>query len=128
MDKKIRKTHQSESEQKQSDKNQDIPDLKKTQRRARRTKVILSSVSVKQKIRRIGSNRLKTHHSEVKIKSIESKKLKKSIKVKRITNQSEWKLEINKVKVKSIESKIKEINQSKENHKSIGVKIGNQSV
>ena len=67
MDKKIRKTHQSESEQKQSDKNQDIPDLKKTQRRARRTKVILSSVSVKQKIRRIGSNRLETHHSEVKI-------------------------------------------------------------
>ena len=82
MDKKIRKTHQSESEQKQSDKNQDIPDLKKTQRRARRTKVILSSVSVKQKIRRIGSNRLETHHSEVKVKSIESKKSKKSIKVK----------------------------------------------
>ena len=50
MDKKIRKTHQSESEQKQSDKNQDIPDLKKTQRRARRTKVILSSVSVKQRL------------------------------------------------------------------------------
>ena len=49
MDKKIRKTHQSESEQKQSDKNQDIPDLKKTQRRARRTEVSLSLVSVKQR-------------------------------------------------------------------------------
>ena len=82
MDKKIRKTHQSESEQKQSDKNQDIPDLKKTQRRARRTKVILSSVSVKQKIGKIDSNRLETHHSEVKVKSIESKKLKRSIKAK----------------------------------------------
>ena len=128
MDKKIRKTHQSESEQKQSDKNQDIPDLKKTQRRVRRTKVTLSSVSVKQNIWRPDSNRLETHHSEVKIKSIENKKLKKLIKVKRITNQLEWKLEINKAKVKSIESKIKEISQSKENHKSIGVEIGNQSV
>ena len=59
-----------------------IPDLKKTQRRARRTKVILSSVSVKQKIGRIESNRLETHHSEVKVKSIESKKSKKSIKVR----------------------------------------------
>ena len=101
MDKKIRKTHQSESEQKQSDKNQDIPDLKKTQRRARRTKVILSSVSVKQKIRRIGSNRLETHHSEVKVKSIESKKSKKSIKVKenqKVNRSEKWKSKLMKFK------------------------------
>ena len=101
MDKKIRKTHQSESEQKQSDKNQDIPDLKKTQRRVRRTKVILSSVSVKQKIRRIGSNRLETHHSEVKVKSIESKKSKKSIKVRenqKVNRSEKWKSKLMKFK------------------------------
>ena len=101
MDKKIRKTHQSESEQEQSDKNQDIPDLKKTQRRARRTKAILSSVSVKQKIGRIESNRLETHHSQVKIKFIKSKKLKKSIKVKenqKVNRSENWRSKLMKIK------------------------------
>ena len=101
MDKKLRKTHQSESEQKQSDRNQERPDLKKTQRRARRTKAILSSVSVKQKIGRIESNRLETHHSEVKVKSIESKKLKKSIKVKenqKVNRSEKWKSKLMKFK------------------------------
>ena len=94
MDKKIRKTHQSESEQEQSDKNQDIPDLKKTQRRARRTKASPSSVIVKQ---RLGG-----------------------------LNQTDWKLITVKQKSNLSKVKTKEINQSKENHKSIGVKIGNQ--
>ena len=91
MDKKIRKTHQSESEQKQSDKNQDIPDLKKTQRRARRTKVILSSVSVKQRFGRLVQTdwklipaKQKSNLSKVKNQRNQSKleKIRKSIGVK----------------------------------------------
>ena len=77
MDKKIRKTHQSESEQKQSDRNQERPDLKKTQRRAKRTKAILCSVSVKQRLGGLNQTdwklitvKQKSNLSKVKIKEI----------------------------------------------------------
>ena len=47
MDKKIRKTHQSESEQEQADKNQDTPELRRHEEEQGEQKIHLSSVSVK---------------------------------------------------------------------------------